>query len=119
MGKRSLGRELPRFKIEVNGFIIRYYGVIKEKQKVEFIAEVTRPGPVMYVAMELKEVNLSLLILESIEWTFNYKQGRNESNNGTYRYSKRALPESGRDSLPLDEILRRGVDYKHNPGQYQ
>lgn len=119
MGKRNVSRELPKFTTTANGFNIKYYGRLNEKQKVEFIAEISRLGPVPFKVMELTEVNLSLLIMESIEWTYYYKHGRNENNDRIDRYSKRTLPKLGRDGSSMGDILSRGVDYKHNPGQYQ
>lgn len=120
MGRRPNPiRELERFRTEANGFVIKYYGQIEGSETVKFIAKISRYGPLEFKVAELEGINFPLLIMESIEWTYDYKQGRNESNNRIDRYSKRSLPELGRDSTSLDNILRRRMDYKRNPGQYK
>lgn len=112
-------RELPRFKGEANGLIIRYFGKLRDDNITEFVAQISKPGPTEWMLVELKELSLPLLIMEAIEWTYEYKYVRNENNDGISRYSERPLSELRRDSTPLDDILRRRVDYKRNSRQYR
>jgi hypothetical protein len=121
MGKQrvDIERELPRFKTEANGFIIKFYGTFDiVLDAIKFSAKICRPGPTEFMVMELEEVNLPLLIMEAIEWTFYYKHGRDESNNRIDRYSQRTLPKLGRDGSSMDNILRRRLEYKRNSGEH-
>lgn len=89
---RDIKRELTDFRSTVNGFIIKYYGIIGEdSSNIKFKAEISRPGPMSQIIGELEEPILALLIYETIEWTYTFKIGKNENNERISRYGKSTL----------------------------
>ncbi len=98
MGEKVIRREVPGTATQANGFHIRIIGIVSN-DGVTYQTEIFRSTPMYIGSPSLKTFEgpcYPLLVMEAIEWTFEYSQGsKNEDNKRSNRYSKRIFPQIG------------------------